>query len=242
MKNLKTFFSLGLVLFAIQTTQAQNAQFKAGEHSVAIIANPIFDYLGNMFDQDTYNSLYLSSGGVVFRKFKSDTRANRLEVNLSLRNNTYNSVNLNYGYTLKSVNFGFGAGKEYRKSFNNLCVYGGWLAGGFVGSSSTTFTYFEPPVEGESRETERNDGDYIGLRFSGFFGTEYYFSPHFFVGVELKGSANVAYNFAESITSESYTESGNILITNTETLSSEDFISVYVNTDNLVLFFVGVKF
>ncbi len=198
MKNFLVASLLIAGLFASQQSKAQNAQFKVGEHSVAIIANPIFDYLGNMFDQDTYNSLYLTSSGVVFRSFKSDTRANRLEANLSLRNNTYSSANLNYAYTQKAVNFGFGAGREYRKSFSNLCVYGGWLAGGFVGSNSTTFTYFEPPVEGESRQIERNNGDYIGLRGSGFFGTEYYFSPHFFVGVEIKVNGNVAYNFAES--------------------------------------------
>jgi hypothetical protein len=79
MKNIFVASLLFAGLFASQQANAQNAEFTAGDRSVAIIANPVFSYLGNMFNQDIYNDLYLSSTGIVFRKFTSATRANRFQ-------------------------------------------------------------------------------------------------------------------------------------------------------------------
>ncbi len=243
--NFKHLLAAVLLLGISQNVHSQNAQFAPGDRTASIIVNPIFAYVGNMFDQDTYNDLYISSGGMVFRKFTSPTKANRFAFNLSLENYTRAYLNQveSYDRTTAYHYLSFNYGKETRKNFTNLSFYGGWQIGLSTSSSLYTYSYYEEPSNSGFRLTEDNSGNNVALTFGGFLGAEYYFSPNFFLGAEVNLRANVGYNFNESQTIETFDyNSSNILIKSTETIEVDDSFFVSASSANAVLFTAGFKF
>ena len=116
------------------------------------------------------------------------------------------------------------------------------MAGASISGFDETFSYSNPPTNGTIRQTEVNYGTNVAVAGTGFLGTEYYFSPNFFIGAEVSLRASIGYNFDESSTTEYYASSGNVLVKTTEVDEVDNSFSSYINSGNRVVFFVGIKF
>jgi hypothetical protein len=240
---------LGFSLLTFVSLNAQIKPFAAGDKNVAININPVFSYVGNIFNNSENNDLFLSSFGFIYRKGLENNRARRFSANLDLsRNITYIKASDPYSITTEQYAFNVALGKEYyitRGKKNRWRPYGGFA--GLVGlsSSKTSYDYDNslPEFTGE-RLIESNNGVNPFLGISGFLGTDYYFSNEFFIGIELIASATIGYQSDSKTTTEIYTTdaTGNIVLKTTETQSGGEGFEWRIISSNPIIFRAGLRF
>lgn len=148
-------------------------------------------------------------------------------------------------------------GKEYYKwsgKKQKLRLYGGWaILGQYYSNSSKWFYEYESPQPQEGsgpytiyRDIENREGSSIKLGLGGFAGTEYYFTPQFFVGVELSMGLLMGYRLESKTIEEEWrlTNFGSEkyeLEKSTE-ISTNGGIEYELDTSNPILFRAGFVF
>jgi len=140
---------------------------KQGDWAISMCADPIFNYVGNMFNGTLSNSAPAASWlngnqTIVGKKFIADNQAYRAILRLGFLNQTYKNLVDDYakvsdpGYTdpfpdptpqvtdkykLSNMNIGIGVGKEFRKGVNRLQGFYGADVMVWVSSMSQKYTY-----------------------------------------------------------------------------------------------------
>jgi hypothetical protein len=193
---------IGLLIAA--TTYAQQPM-QEGQRSIAISANPVFSYLGNLFREDGSNGLNLSGSSAIYRKVYKPNRAFRLSANLDLDRSTrnYQAANL-YGspYSVtETYLFGrISVGQEFfniapAKNDHFWRWYGGYTFDVSGSLYHENYRYNSQPNEdrdvsdfGAPEIRPENIKKNRSLRggVTGLVGVEYYFSDQFFVGLEAR--------------------------------------------------------
>lgn len=237
------------ISFGVQCAQAQDAKppfrpIEAGDRSLAIEVDPVFNYLGNMFNQTSNNALYLTSWGVVYRKFKSPERALRLRGNLDLQRSSSPSLFLNNIDEQTSLYVGllFAVGQEYRKAINKWSLYTGFEGILSHRTQRIDFDYtesqqvfFERVIYSQSHRTMAG----IGL----FAGAEYFISNLIFVGIELNAQLLAGLRYGRNTETEIALEPGNPGAgSRIELIELPSRLEVSGNTGSLVRLRMGLRF
>lgn len=216
-----------------------------GDFALGISANPIFNFVGNMFSSSGSNQLYLNflSGQVYGKYFTSPQSALRLKIGIfnstsHYENNVDDDYNANHkvtdemDYSYNSISFA--AGIEKRKGSGRLQVsYGGELLMNLYNvsykysygnafsttntSPTTTYDFYNSYIyRTSSRILENKRSDGLTAGLRAFTGVEYFVFPKISVGGEIGLSYRHSF--------------GGKKTTNTEYW---DFVNGILKTDNL---------
>jgi hypothetical protein len=152
-------------IFAQELVSKKGEQFlpKQGDWAISMCADPIFNFVGNMFNGNTSNGSPTASWlngnqTIVGKKFIADDQAYRAILRLGFVNQTFkNFVDDNTVTTaptfpdafpqvtdklkITNMNIGIGVGKEFRKGVNRLQGFYGADVMLWVSSSSAKLTY-----------------------------------------------------------------------------------------------------
>lgn len=190
---------------------------KAGDIAIGIEATPYLNYIGNMFNNSTNNTLNLGSNTLYFRYFLADDAAVRvmLRINNSTSTNRYyvqddagimadplSRAQTEDAYTSRNRDFILGLGYQKYRGYGRLRgFYGAQIHGGFT-KNSYEYTYGNPFTSvntapsthwgnQNSRITKGDNG--LTKIFGGglLAGVEYYFLPKICVG----GEVNLNYSY-----------------------------------------------
>ncbi len=192
---------------------------EAGDWSIGFNANSLVDYVGNMANGSTGNTL--NSGGwmngsvgqeIRFKMFKDETTAYRLRARIGT-GNTSTDVLGKYDqdgdastedtdYTINTkTSEGFsvilGAGLEKRRGNTRIQgYYGGEVFFGLLGGNSTTISdgrvlsdTYDPAA---ARTSEIKAGSTFNLGLQGFIGVEWFFAPKVSLGAEYTWGLSMA--------------------------------------------------
>lgn len=175
----------------------------SGSRAILVNIDPLFDYVGNMFNGSVYNSLFLNSLGLRYRKYKDKNKVNRLTADIRISSiqfenetdsetfptNLYNGTNRNTSINLRMLK-----GFENHLNFNKLSVYYGAQYGCSLNFFMTNYNYefedgeFIMDAYGIQAERLRTSNKYFYATASleGILGMDYYFSKRFFINLEMK--------------------------------------------------------
>ncbi len=194
-----------------QLTNKKGAQIlpESGDWAISVKADPFISFATNLVTgfagvsdpgSVTFGQ-YQEDQTLVFKKFTSNTTADRFIVNFGHTSNTsVSSVAeldaagdsianqfVDNKSRVRSTQIGLGYGKEFRKGAGRLQGYYGADAMLFLKGGSTTNTYGNEIVRTEeaSRLLKSKDGLTLGLGARGFLGAEYFFAPKMSVGAEF---------------------------------------------------------
>ncbi len=200
------FVGMGTFLNA-QTTMVKNDNGfvvtpEAGDWALGADASPILNYVGNMFNGSTGNSLnnaFVNNNAIFGKYFTDENTAYRASLRITTVSSkvvtlTDTSTTATPSYVTdetKQSGFGFylSGGLEKRRGHGRLQgYYGGELGLGFGGVPTVTNTYGEAlsannPVA--SRDLEVKTGATFSLGLRGFIGAEYFVIPKLSLGVEF---------------------------------------------------------
>lgn len=278
MKILKSSFSIALlILFVSNTSIGSSYIFQSitdqdtlksyipttGKKAINININPVFNYLGNMFNGTTGNSLDISAANVVYRKFKENNTAKRYRFAFRISTNESNLLGSTNNFPFRldagtrnnfSTSLTFAYGKEKRYNYRKLSLYTGWeiLSGLSHTSSSYNYDYNEGDfyssdilVQNLSRIKSGPTNTNVSVGAAGIFGAEYYFSKMFFAGMEL----SVPLVFTISRENVNKYERANVFwpekvvrVTDEESEDTRYLISGSVTSTNLIQFRAGIVF
>lgn len=235
----------------------------AGKRAISININPVFTYLGNMFNGSTGNSLDISAANVLYRKFKENNIVKRYRLNFGISTNESSLINSNSTFPFRldagtrrsfSSSLSFAYGKEKRYNYRKLSLYTGWeiISGVSHYSSSYNYDYndgdfYSIDILQQNLTRIKSGPSYTGVSVgvAGILGAEYYFSKMFFVGMEL------SVPFILSITrEEGYKyERANVIwpenvVRVTDELSDDarNLISGSIRSTDLIQFRAGITF
>jgi hypothetical protein len=152
-------------IFAQELVSKKGEEFlpKKDDWAISMCADPIFNFVGNMFNGNLSNGTPAASWmngnqTIVAKKFMEDNQAYRVIIRLGFLNQTYKNLltdNANITpitfpapspqvedkYKLSNTNIGIGVGKEWRKGKNRLQGFYGADFMVWISSSSKTYTY-----------------------------------------------------------------------------------------------------
>ena len=215
-----------LCLFVLSISMfAQNTEFKSkngatilpksGDFALGVNAVPVFNYLGNMFNESSMNSLnidFISDQAIVGKYFLSDKSALRVGLRLG-----FNSDN-NKEFIMKDLstpdpeelvtdkmmtnmsNFHINVAYELRRGERRLQgYYGGAVALNYSRTNikykygnemnadftSPLTTDFGGNVIGGTRVLSTSNLSNFGFGLRGFIGAEYFFAPKISIGCEF---------------------------------------------------------
>jgi hypothetical protein len=185
-----------------------------GDFALGISANPIFNFVGNMFSSSGSNQLYLNflNGQVYGKYFTSSQSALRLKLGIynstsHYENNVEDDYNINHkvtdemDYSYNSISFA--AGIEKRKGSGRLQVsYGGELLLSLYSysnkysygnafsvtntSPTTTYDFYNSySYKTSTRPLESKRNDGLTTGLRAFTGIEYFVFPKISVGGEI---------------------------------------------------------
>jgi len=203
---------------------------EAGDWSIGIDANPLFDYVGNVANGTSGQSFgganWYWANTIYGKMFKDETTAYRAAVRIGFGSNTVGStVALNatpsavqttdYTNEVKSsynaINLGFGIEKR-RGNTRIQGVYGAMLNIGF-GGGKTEYTYglalgdssvaANPSLAG-TRPTEMKNGSTFELGINGFLGVEWFFAPKVSLGAEYTWGLSMSSTGESETTTEEW--------------------------------------
>ena len=216
MKN--NLFATAILVLVAMSLAAQPMQ--EGEKSIAINVNPVFRYIGNFFsDNENYNNdLNLSGAGLIYRSVYKENRALRLSANIDVNRSTDYFESAIWEQTSSAVNAyaSIALGQEFfkvtpssklklLKTKRSWRKYAGYDVRVFGSYNQRNYGY--EPVPDLYGNNYNNSGPVgtrvisdvynqrLGAGMGGFAGIEYYFSDHFFIGLEARASFFVAYQF-----------------------------------------------
>lgn len=240
--------TLLLFILASCTSVIANAQvrpYEAGDQNFAISVNPVFSYVGNLFNDSQSNNLNLTSAGIVYRNFRSPNKATRFSGNISYNQTSSFSTHFNFSTNtassfttdFTSVNSNIGIGTEYRKSLTKWSLYSGWQI--LAAFQQNSFKVDNPASTMDTfYTTESNSGARVSAGPGIFGGAEYFFGDVFFLGMEVSAAALAGYQFAPSNTMTNRTQNSFSLISN----EGDGRFIMNVSSANLVIFRAGVRF
>jgi hypothetical protein len=214
--NTLSYLCLGLFISTLSLTAQSSLYPNEGDRSLNIRINPIFNYMGNFFNQSGNNSLDLSSADLLYRKYLSDGKVKRIRGNVSFRSTAMAGTNFFFP-VVDIVQLGtqqdhsyfanVGVGREYRHSTNRFSFYSGWE---FLSSVSFTYINFKytyndgdilpAPIFRSNfpRPVSTNRGLGLNIGFAGLFGGEYFVTKQISIGAEIILPATVGYQFQAS--------------------------------------------
>ncbi len=240
----KTHLLILLATCSSIISSAQVRTYEASDQSIAISINPVFGYVGNLFNDNGSNNLNLSSAGIIYRKFRTPQRAFRLSGNVSYFQNSifsdfvYSGNNITSNTeTTTSVNANLGIGTEYRKHITKWSLYAGWQ---ILAAYQNLHSRVDSPDRSyfQFQITERNNGARVSAGPGIFGGAEYLLGDLFFVGMEVNAALLAGYQFAPSVTVADYS-GGNLLLRKNEGKNS---FTANVSSSNIVVFRAGLRF
>jgi hypothetical protein len=239
-----------------QTTMVKNDKGQvvtpeAGDWALGADASPILNYLGNMFNGTTGNSLdnaFTNTNNAIFGKYfvdentayRGSLRISTVSNSVSVLSDTNTLVDTNPEYIsdiTKTNGFSFylSGGIEKRRGHGRLQgFYGGELGFGFGAAAPNTSNEFEValsatnpgPIGGRILSTKAGSSFTVGLR--GFVGVEYFVLPKLSFGAEFGWGLL----FRSTAQNETVTESWNgtqIIETTSSTTGKSS--SFFLNTD-----------
>ena len=227
----------GAVAFG-QTTEVKEADGtvvtpQAGDWAVGMNAAPLFNYVGNMFNGSTGNTLNATfvnqtpqtANAVYGKYFKDENTAYRAQFRLMQRSGTSivltdtNTVNsapayVEDKYKQSGANVVLGFGLEKRRGHNRLQGYYG-------AEALITFGGVNPKVKNEygatldsiniahggavsGRVLEAKGGATFGFGVRGFIGAEYFFAPKISIAAEYGWGLSYAKTGERTTTTEYY--------------------------------------
>ena len=240
---------LALSVVTFLSANAQIKPFSTGDQSIAINVNPIFDFVGNMFNNSESNNFWLNGAGVVYRKAIKDNRAIRLTLT-TYGNKTIQLFSSNdpFNYVYQNFSFYGSYGKEYFTIQGKQAKwrpYAGWSLILNVTTSKRDYDYLEDPEFVSERIISKNHGTTINTGLGGFLGVNYFFSDQLFIGVEIMANALVGYRFEEFETVENYTYDWNgqvALVTKGKVNQGGSGFIWSFDTANPILLRAGIRF
>jgi len=168
---MKKTLILILLAFCFSSVFAQELVSKRGEEflpkqddwAISMCADPIFSFVGNMFNGNTSNGTPAAAWmngnqTIVGKKFTADNQAYRAIVRLGFLNQTFKNLvsddanvtpvifpdlgpQVTDKYKLSNMNIGLGVGKEFRKGKNRLQGFYGADFMVWISSTKQSFTY-----------------------------------------------------------------------------------------------------
>ncbi len=229
---------------------------KAGDRSVAISAQPILSYIGNMFNGTENNSLDINNFGFIYRKYKDNNVAQSYRAALTFSssegsNYSFNNDFFDFNTRTNNISFQMGYGKEKRYLYKKWALLTGWELSGGYSHTSTSYNY--KYVDGDfvdtqftylSRDKLSNIRNNLSLVISGIVGAEYYFSKRFFTNVSFRLPLVFNLNIITPDRRESYViTSNNILrVTADEKGSSTYLKNVSFSSSNYASLMIGFVF
>ncbi len=199
------FVGMGTFLNA-QTTMVKNDNGfvvtpEAGDWALGADASPILNYVGNMFNGSTANSLnnaFVNNNAIFGKYFVDENTAYRASIRITTVSDkvitlTDTSSTATPSYIedeTKTSGFGFylSGGIEKRRGHGRLQgYYGGELGLGFGGTPKVTNTYglAISATNPGPRNTEVKTGASFTVGLRGFIGAEYFVIPKLSLGVEF---------------------------------------------------------
>lgn len=184
---------------------------QAGDIGVGIDGTPIFNYVGNMFNGTTNNSLNLGGNTLYFRYFLADDAAVRFVVSINSNGATdryyviddaafmldpLSNKQIEDRYTYKQHSYNMSVGyQKFRGTKRLRGFYGADLGVGFykytdkyeygnlmtVANTSPTTHWGNLGV----RTLENKGATSINVHLGAFTGAEYYIMPKFCIGAEM---------------------------------------------------------
>jgi hypothetical protein len=236
----KTIFTIALALAAFAPLAAQESGDVlvgkkgtpilpvAGDIAIGVEATPYLNYLGNMFNNTSNNSLSLGSNTLYSRYFIADDAAIRIA--LKIKNTT--DINRYYVrddarimqdplsnaqaedvYTNKNREYTLAIGYQKFRGYGRLRGFYGAQVFAGLAKNSYEYSYGNPitalntaPTTHWSTGTERtlngDNGLSTTLGIGGLAGVEYYFAPKICIGGEL----NLNYSYSKTGQGDSTTE------------------------------------
>ena len=199
---------------------------EANDWSIGFDANPLFNYVGNMFNNSTNNSLWMNypsnnSMTIVGKCVKDESTAHRAKVaiNFGSQTNTastssftsFDSLFTPNELKISSSNITLGAGlQKWRGKGRLKGYYGAEAMIGFGSSGDSTATYLKSLNTsnglGSIQVTENKGGSLFGFGVNGFIGVEYFFAPKMSfsaeytwgVSISSVGESEISYQIVEN--------------------------------------------
>ncbi len=201
------FVGMGSFLNA-QTTMVKNDNGmvitpEAGDWALGADASPILNYVGNMFNGTTGNSVnnaFVNNNAIFGKYFVDENTAYRASFRITTVSNksaALTDTNTSTGNpeyisdVTKVSGFGFylSGGLEKRRGHGRLQgYYGGELGLGFGGAAPNTSTEYEVPLSATNpgtRTLSTKTGSSFSVGLRGFIGAEYFVIPKLSLGVEF---------------------------------------------------------
>ena len=235
----------------------------SGQRSLSLNINPIFSYLGNMFNGSTNNLFNISATSILYRKFNENNTVKRYRLNFGIATNENNIIGnanfLAFGLDLgtrrhSDFSFSFAYGKEKRYNYRKLALYTGWELLSGLSHYSTTYNYDQKEgdqFEGNffpvnyTRRSSDSQSSSLHLGVAGLLGAEYYFSKMFFVGLELSVPIVVSISRNNNLVNEivNVQSIGNIVrVTEEESQKARYIINGSFRSSNAIQFRAGIAF
>ncbi|MDP4630060.1 MAG: hypothetical protein NWQ44_09005 [Flavobacteriales bacterium] len=194
-----------------QLTNKKGAQIlpETGDWAISVKADPFISFASKLVTgftsgadagSLTFNQ-YQEDNTLVFKKFTSNTTADRFIANFGHTSNTsINSVAeldengaaiadafVDDKSRVRTTHIGLGYGKEFRKGTSRLQGYYGADAMIYLEGGSTTKSYGNDIVRTQdaARLLKSKQGLTLGVGARGFLGAEYFFAPKMSVGAEF---------------------------------------------------------
>ncbi len=226
-----------------QLTNKKGAQIlpESGDWAISVKADPFISFATNLVtgiagvadpgSPVTFNQ-YQENQTLIFKKFTSNTTADRFIVNFGHTSNTsINSVSeldangiivansfVDNKSRTRTTHVGLGYGKEFRKGAGRLQGYYGADGMIYLEGGSTTNSYGNDIVRTHesSRLLKSKNGLALGLGARGFLGAEYFFAPKMSLGAEFGYGLSVYSQGAGKSKNETWTAANGAGETNTD--------------------------
>lgn len=229
--------------------------------SLLIDIDPIFDYIGNMFNGSDYNTLYLNTANILYRKYENDVKVTRYRLrfygNFSHSNRAKSSEfpsNLLNGTSKdNSYSLTFAKGSERHYNFKKLSLYHGLeiLISGAYYSTNYNYDYQDGDIinDGYGLKIDRiisSDRQYyLSAGIAGIIGADYYLSNRFFINTEIRLPLVINYqirHFDKYEDIEILTPSTVLAVEQQEKMDPISLFEVYLSTSQFIVFRAGVVF
>ncbi len=196
MKSLILYLTLSICIISNGYSQQDENVFKdkhgrivlpqQGDLAVGLSVNPIFDYMGNLFNGSDNNQLalkLLNNNQLFFKYFLAPGRAIRTRVGISKYDQLYTDSNIDADVKESHINFSAFLGYEKRKGRERLQLFYGGETG--VDFSTVNYVYKYHYYSPTPRISKASSDSYSGLTLRGFAGVEYFVLPKISFGSEV---------------------------------------------------------
>lgn len=220
MKKILLILSLGILVFAssaqndsLVSNVIENNKFlpKAGDIAIGVEADPFINFIGNMFNGTSGNTLNLDNNTLYFRYYLSRSSAIRLSLNIAARSDNdkfyvqddaavfadpLSNAQVEDRYISSDRNYNVRLGYQKFYNYNRFrAYYGGDLGYQYsrfkeeyqYGNSMTSLNPSPTTQWGNlaTRDLKVSNAAIHGIGLNAFVGAEYYFLPKISIGGEL---------------------------------------------------------